>query len=58
MIPVEPFRNPTLLGNPHIQVVETRYGGHCAYISRSAGPQRFWAETKIVEFCSAHRKNP
>jgi predicted alpha/beta-fold hydrolase len=57
MIPIEPFRDPALLGNPNIEVLETRYGGHCAYISKSAGPQRFWAETKIMEFCSAHRKN-
>jgi uncharacterized protein len=57
MIPIQPFRDPALLGNPSIQVLETRYGGHCAYISKNAGPGRFWAEAKAVEFCSAHRKN-
>ena len=57
MIPIEPFRDSALLGNPNIQVFETRYGGHCAYISKNAGLERFWAETKIVEFCSAHRNN-
>jgi hypothetical protein len=57
MIPIKPFRDPTLLGNPNIQVVETRYGGHCAYISNNDGPQRFWAEARIVQFCSRRRKN-
>jgi hypothetical protein len=56
MIPIEPFRDPALLGNPNIHVLETRYGGHCAYISKS-GPERFWAEMRIVQFCSGHRKN-
>jgi len=56
MIPIEPFRDPALLHNPNIQVLETRYGGHCAYISKRGGAERFWAETKIVEFCSDHRK--
>lgn len=57
MIPIEPFRDPALLGNPNIHVLETRYGGHCAYISKSGGPERFWAEMRIVQFCSGHRKN-
>jgi uncharacterized protein len=56
MIPIEPFRDPALLGNPSIQVLETRYGGHCAYIAKGDRPDRFWAETKIVEFCSEHRR--
>lgn len=56
MIPIEPFREPTLLGNPNVQVLETRYGGHCAFISRAGGHDRFWVEAKIVEFCSQRTK--
>jgi predicted alpha/beta-fold hydrolase len=27
------------------------HGGHCAFISQEDGPERFWAEARIVEFC-------
>ena len=36
--------------NPLIDLVATRYGGHCAFIS-SSREERFWSEARIVEFC-------
>ena len=36
--------------NPLIEVVSTRHGGHCAFIS-SSREERFWSEARIVEFC-------
>ncbi len=41
--------------NPLIELVSTRYGGHCAFIS-SSSKERFWAEGRIVEFCKRVRE--
>jgi predicted alpha/beta-fold hydrolase len=41
--------------NPAIQFVATTHGGHCAFISKHSGPERFWAEQRLVEFFEAHR---
>jgi hypothetical protein len=38
--------------NPKIELVSTRCGGHCAFISGSS-EERFWSEARIVEFCAA-----
>ena len=37
--------------NPAIRFVAPKYGGHCGFVSRHGGQQRFWAEERIVEFC-------
>lgn len=50
-IPVAPFRAPEVQGNPNIQLVTTKFGGHCGFISSYDGDDRFWAEARIVEFC-------
>jgi predicted alpha/beta-fold hydrolase len=52
VVPFEAFRSPQIAGNPHVQVIAPEFGGHCAFISRSRGPERYWAEARIVEFCS------
>ena len=56
-IPVGPFREPAVVGNPHIRIVLTRWGGHCGFIERSAaGPDgdRYWAERQAVGFAQTH----
>ncbi len=54
-IPVDPFRDPKVTGNPHIVLRITRYGGHCGYIERARdGYDGYWAERAIVEFAAAH----
>ena len=50
-IPVGPFQQPAITANRNIALTVTRHGGHCGYISCYQGPQRFWAEARIVEFC-------
>ena len=50
-VPFRPFRNSTIQENPHITLLAPPHGGHCAFISREAGSDRFWAEARIVEFC-------
>jgi predicted alpha/beta-fold hydrolase len=50
-VPVEPFRDPRLTGNPHIRLIVTRHGGHCGFIAPSRnGDDGYWAEQQIVEF--------
>lgn len=50
-VPVESFSDPAITGNPHIQLVSTEHGGHCAFVSSASEPERFWAEARVVEFC-------
>ena len=43
-----PETRERLLANRNITFVETRHGGHCAYLSRDAGDQIHWAEAAVV----------
>jgi len=42
-----------LLANPHVQLVETRHGGHCAYLSCDPGDDIHWAEATVIRFLTA-----
>ena len=53
-IPFESFRHPAIVGNRSITLVTLERGGHCAFISRNGGRERFWAESRVVEFCEQH----
>jgi len=37
--------------NPCVTFDAPRHGGHCAFISSQSGAERFWAESRIVDFC-------
>jgi uncharacterized protein len=50
-VPFRPFQNSAIQENPHITLIAPPHGGHCAFISDDSGGDRFWAETRIVEFC-------
>jgi uncharacterized protein len=51
-VPVEPFADPAVTGNPHIATILSRHGGHCAFVSRPNGAHDgYWAEWKAVEYC-------
>ena len=39
--------------NPAIVFKAPEHGGHCGFISDEGGSERFWAEQRVVEFCSA-----
>lgn len=52
-VPYETFGAAAIRENPNVTLMATRYGGHCAFISRERGEARFWAEAKIVEYCRA-----
>jgi predicted alpha/beta-fold hydrolase len=50
-VPSQPFHDPKVTGNPHIDLRITRHGGHCGFVGdRSAGDDGYWAETEIVSF--------
>ncbi len=50
-VPFRPFQNSAIQENPYITFIAPPHGGHCAFISDDSGGDRFWAETRIVEFC-------
>jgi predicted alpha/beta-fold hydrolase len=54
-VPSGPFRDPSVTGNPHVTVVITPEGGHCAFVERGDGDyDGYWAEREIVRFAAAH----
>jgi predicted alpha/beta-fold hydrolase len=58
-VPVAPFRDPLVAGNPHITVVVTPHGGHCAFVERAEpGYDGYWAERAVVTFARAHAAGP
>jgi uncharacterized protein len=52
-VPYRPFENDAIRSNRNITLVSTERGGHCAFISRESGAERFWAEARIVEYCKS-----
>lgn len=52
-VPYQSFLEINAAQNPAIQFMAPRHGGHCGFISNRSGPERFWAEQRIVEFCKA-----
>jgi predicted alpha/beta-fold hydrolase len=49
-VPFASFSDPALAKNPHIRLIAPERGGHCAFISRFGGDNRFWAEGRVMEF--------
>jgi uncharacterized protein len=54
-VPYESFLAALVEENPAIRFVAPKYGGHCAFISRHGGVERFWAEARVVDFCEGLR---
>lgn len=53
-IHIVPETRAKITANPNIQFIETRYGGHCAFLAEPNGYDGRWAERKIVEFVQKH----
>lgn len=45
-----PETRARILANPNILFVETRHGGHCAYLSRQRGNDVHWAEATVIRY--------
>ena len=54
-VPYESFLAALVTENSSIRFVAPERGGHCAFISRHRGSERFWAEARVVDFCDEHR---
>jgi predicted alpha/beta-fold hydrolase len=55
-VPYESFLAALVEENPAIQFIAPEHGGHCAFISRQGGAERFWAEARVVDFCQGLRE--
>jgi predicted alpha/beta-fold hydrolase len=40
----------TILANPHIKLIETPHGGHCAYLCQNPGDDIHWAESTVIRY--------
>jgi uncharacterized protein len=58
-VPSPPFREPAVTSNPRLQVMITRHGGHCAFVTDPQnGRDGYWAEEQILEFAGRHATSP
>ena len=55
-VPYAPFLEAGVGENPAITFEAPECGGHCAFITPRPGPERFWAESRVVEFCESLRE--
>ena len=54
-VPSPPFRDPSVTSNPCLEVIVSRYGGHCAFVTEpSNGADGYWAEEQILSFALTH----
>jgi uncharacterized protein len=49
-VPYVSFLAASVAENPCVRFVATEHGGHCGFVSRWHGPERFWAEQRILDF--------
>ncbi len=52
-----PETRASLIENPNILLVETRHGGHCAYLSRDRGDDIHWAEVNVVRYLMQYSRS-
>ena len=48
-----PETRQTLIDNSHVSFIETRHGGHCAFLAPTAGSDGYWAEMTLLGFLLA-----
>ena len=56
-VPYASFLAAKIRENPAIRFLGPSHGGHCGFISKFSGSERFWAEQRMVDFCAAHSGN-
>jgi predicted alpha/beta-fold hydrolase len=47
---IVPATRAALRANPHVRFLETKSGGHCAFVGEAHGYDGRWAERRIIEF--------
>jgi uncharacterized protein len=52
-VPYVSFLAARVEHNPCVRFVAPEHGGHCGFVSKWTGPERFWAEQRIIEFVVA-----
>jgi uncharacterized protein len=55
-VPFSTFSHEAVRSNAFIRLVAPEHGGHCGFISDQRGEERFWSETRVVEFCAEQRE--
>ncbi|MDE3108919.1 MAG: alpha/beta fold hydrolase [Acidobacteriota bacterium] len=55
-VPYSTFERREVRENPNLRLLSTEHGGHCSFIARQSGDERFWCEARIVEFCAEHSR--
>jgi uncharacterized protein len=45
-----PPTRAALLANPHVRLVETAHGGHCAFLAQAVDYDGYWAEKQLLDF--------
>lgn len=50
IVPYSLFGASGIDSNPQISFEAPEHGGHCSFISRWSGWERYWAEARVVEF--------
>jgi uncharacterized protein len=50
-VPYDSIRASGVEKNPRAMFDAPKCGGHCGFISGHSGQERFWAESRIVDFC-------
>jgi uncharacterized protein len=48
-----PETRQRLIDNPHVNLIETNHGGHCAFLAPAAGYDGYWAERTLLGFLMA-----
>lgn len=56
-VPHVSFLAARVAENPRVRFVAPEHGGHCGFISKYGGAERFWAEQRIVEFAARLASN-
>lgn len=49
-IRLTPETRGAILVNPHITLIETPHGGHCAYLCQDSGDEIHWAESAVIRY--------
>jgi hypothetical protein len=53
-IRLTPETHAKIIANPRISLVETKHGGHCAYLGAESGDDIHWAESTVIRYLLEH----